>query len=95
MTNSIGTPSTGDLLNLTAPIASGYNMACGSQSTNSIGTRSGTTLALTAQTTTANAITVAGTSTSTNLSTNTITARSATDVKCNSHLTIATDKVSQ
>ena len=29
MTNSIGTPSAGDLLNLTAPIASGYNMACG------------------------------------------------------------------
>ena len=28
MTNSIGAPSAGDLLNLTAPIACGYNMAC-------------------------------------------------------------------
>ena len=93
MTNSLGTPSSGDTLNLTAPIASGFNVACGSLSTNTIGTRSGTTLALTAQTTTANAITVSGTSTSNNLITNTITARSATDVKCNSHLTIATDKV--
>jgi len=93
MTNSIGTPSAGDLLNFTAPIASGYDMACGSLSTNSIGTRSGTTLAITAPITTATAITASGTLTSNNLISNTITTRSATDVKCNSHLTIATDKV--